>query len=127
MFAVAAQDGVVTVWDRRFARNASSLQSSGKLKILKTTRTGFPYGAARVVKFSQGPIDLLMFTEHSGFIHLVDARNFEKTQILSATGHDEGAREPDIGGACFSPDGKSILVGTDRAIFQWVSSTFGFP
>ena len=120
MFAVASQDGVVSVWDRRFARNATPTTSSGKLKTLKTTRTGSPYGAARLVKFSQGPVDLLMFTEQKEYVHLVDARTFEKTQILSLGEPEDGIRDPDIGGACFSPDGKSVVVGGERSICQWV-------
>ena len=126
MFAVASQDGVISVWDRRFARNAtpesSSSSSSGKLKTLKTTRAGSPYGAARCVKFSQGPLDLLMFTEQKEYVHLVDARTFDKTQILSLGELEDGVREPDIGGACFSSDCKSVLVGSERAIWQWVES-----
>jgi WD40 repeat protein len=120
MFAVASQDGIVSIWDRRFARTATPAASSGKLKTLKTTRVGSPYGAARLVKFSDGAIDLLMFAEQKEFVHLVDARTFDKTQILSVTEHDDGIREPDIGGACFAPDGKSIVVGSERAIWHWV-------
>ena len=61
-----------------------------------------------------------MFTEQKEYVHLVDARTFDKTQTLSFGQHGDGAREPDIGGACFSVDGKSVLVGTERAIQQWV-------
>jgi WD40 repeat protein len=120
MFAVASQDGVVSVWDRRFARTATPATSSGKLKTLKTTRMGSPYGAARLVKFSQGPVDLLMFTEQKEYVHLVDARTFEKTQILNVGEPEDGIRDPDIGGACFSPDGKSVVVGGERSVCQWV-------
>jgi WD40 repeat protein len=87
MFAVASQDGIVSVWDRRFARTATPASSSGKLATLKTTRVGNSYGAARLVKFSQG---------------------------------DESLREVDIAGACFSADAKSVFVGTQRALWQWV-------
>jgi len=125
MFAVASQDGVVTVWDRRFARNANALNPSGNLKTLKTTRPTSQYGAARTVKFSTGPLDLLMFTEHNSFIHLVDARTFEKTQILSVVEAGEGPREAEVQGACFASDGKSIIVGCERAIWQWDIDTRG--
>jgi WD40 repeat protein len=123
MFAVASQDGTVSVWDRRFARTTTPATNSGKLKTLKTTRVRSPYGAARLVKFSQGPIDLLIFTEQREFIHLVDARTFEKTQILSVREHEDSLRDSDIAGACFTADGKNIIVGTDRAILQWASSS----
>ena len=121
MFACASQDGIVSIWDRKFARTATAATNSGKLQTLKTSRIGSPYGAARTVKFSPlgTGVDLLMFTEQKEYIHVVDARNFEQTQILSIGEHD-GVREPDIGGACFSPDGKSIIVGSERAIWQWV-------
>jgi WD40 repeat protein len=124
MFAVASQDGFVSVWDRRFARTATASFSSGKLKTMKTTRAGSPYGAARLVRFSQGPLDLLMFTEQREYVHLVDARTFEKTQILSFGEQDDNIREPDIGGACFSSDGKSVIVGSERAVWQWVRRLF---
>ena len=120
MFAVASQDGIISVWDRRFARTATPATSSGRLKTLNTTRVGTPYGAARLVRFSPAPLDLLMFTEQKEYVHLVDARTFEKTQILSIGDGDEEVREPDIGGACFAQDGKSILIGSERAIWQWV-------
>lgn len=121
MFAVASQDGIVSIWDRRFARTATPATNSGRVQILKTSRIGSRYGAARLVKFSQGPVDLLMFTEQKEYVHVVDARTFEKTQILNVGEHEDGVREPDIGGACFSPDGKSIVVGTERALWQWVT------
>jgi len=120
MFAVASQDGIVSVWDRRFARTATPASSSGKLATLKTTRVGNSYGAARLVKFSQGPVDLLMFTEQKEYVHLVDARTFDKTQILNLSEEDESLREVDIAGACFSADAKSVFVGTQRALWQWV-------
>jgi hypothetical protein len=125
MFAVASQDGIVSIWDRRFARTATAANTSGKLKTLKTTRAGSLNGAARVVKFSQGPLDLLMFTEQKEYIHLVDARTFEKTQILTVGDPGDRPNDPDIGGACFSMDGKSVIVGTDRAIWQWEIDTRG--
>ena len=119
MFAVASQDGIISVWDRRFARTATPATNTGKLQVLKSTRVGSACGATRLVKFSQGPIDLLIFTEQSKYIHVVDARKFEETQVLSI-GEPDGVREPEIGGACFTPDGKNITVGSDRAIWQWV-------
>ena len=61
-----------------------------------------------------------MFTEQREYVHLVDARTFEKTQILSFGEQDDNIREPDIGGACFASDGKSVIVGSERAIWQWV-------
>lgn len=89
--------------------------------MMKTARAGSPYGAARLVKFSDGQLDLMMFTEQKEYVHLVDARTFEKTQILSV-GDAGDLREPDLGGAAFAPDGKSVIIGSDRAMWQWVIS-----
>ena len=63
-----------------------------------------------------------MFTEQREYVHLLDARTFDRTEILSVGEHDDGSREPEIGGACFAPDGRSIIVGSERAIWVWVSS-----
>ena len=122
MFAVASQDGVISLWDRRFARNATPLNTTGKLTALKTSRPGTLNGASRCVAFSEGPIDLIMFTEQKEYVHLVDARTFEKRQILTLGETEDTSREPDIGGACFSPDGKSVVVANERTIYQWVCS-----
>lgn len=65
-----------------------------------------------------------MFTEQKEYVHLVDARTFEKTQILNVGEPEDGIRDPDIGGACFSPDGKSVVVGGERSVCQWVQHHF---
>jgi len=124
MFAVASQDGVISVWDRRFARTATAINLTGKLAALKTSRPGTLNGASRCVAFSEGPIDLIMFTEQKEYVHLVDARTFEKRQILKLGESEDSTREPDIGGACFSPDGKSFVVANERTVYQWVRSPF---
>lgn len=126
MFAVASQDGIISIWDRRFARNATPINLTGKLASLKTSRPGSMNGASRCVAFSEGPIDLIMFTEQKEYVHLVDARTFEKRQILKLGEMDDSTREPDIGGACFSPDGKSVVVANERTIFQWVPYSLFF-
>ena len=113
----------MSVWDRRFARTATIASDAGKLKTLKTSRAGSPYGAARCVKFSQGPLDLMLFTEQKEYVHLVDARTFERTEVLSLGEPADGSRELDVGGACFSSDGKSVVVGSDKSIWQWVRSS----
>ena len=67
-----------------------------------------------------------MFTEQKEYVHLVDARTFEKTQILCVGEPDDVGREIDLGGASFAPDGKSVIVGSERAMWQWVSFSFPF-
>jgi len=64
-----------------------------------------------------------MFTEQKEKVHLVDARTFEKTQVLSVGEGDNVSKEIDLGGASFAPDGKSVIVGSERAMWQWVSSS----
>lgn len=41
-----------------------------------------PSGAARVVKYSQGPNELLAFTEQKNYIHVVDARTYEYSEAI---------------------------------------------
>jgi WD40 repeat protein len=120
IFAVASGNGIISIWDRRFARNVTPLSRTGRLAALKTSRPGLSTGASRCVTFSEGPIDLIMFTEQKDYVHLVDARTFEKRQILRLGEMEDTSREPDIGGACFSPDGKNVIIANERTIFQWV-------
>jgi WD40 repeat protein len=78
-FAVAGQDGRVCVWDVRYLNDKQSECRVAKLGSIQKT----PKGAARCVKFSQGmAMDLLAFTEHTSFVNIVDARNFEKRQTI---------------------------------------------
>ncbi|PWY99383.1 hypothetical protein BCV70DRAFT_162460 [Testicularia cyperi] len=75
-FAVASQDGIVSVWDVR---------SSHKLAQLSTSQASMTSGngAARVAKFS--PCGrFLAFTEHRNYFHITDTITFSETQkILS--------------------------------------------
>jgi hypothetical protein len=107
-FAVACQDGSVTVWDVRssipLARYrtsplapASSCMEKGKGAFLwdepaascpypsspLSPRTAGPV-AARVLKFSPQGADreLLVFTAHTNNLHVIDARTFTDHQII---------------------------------------------
>ncbi|EPQ27205.1 uncharacterized protein PFL1_05128 [Pseudozyma flocculosa PF-1] len=82
-FAVASQDGIVSVWDVR---------SSYPLASLTTSQAGMPggNGAARVVKFSPGG-DLLAFTEHRNYFHIADTVTFANVQRLPAPHATPGA------------------------------------
>lgn len=74
-FAVASQDGIVSVWDVR---------SSKRLAALSTSQASMTSGsgAARVVKFS--PCGRYMaFTEHLNYFHISDTVTFTDTQRLS--------------------------------------------
>lgn len=73
-FAVASQDGIVSVWDVR---------SSKKIAALQTTQFSDLYGAgaARVVKWSPRG-DVLAFSEQQNYIHIVDTISFEIVQRI---------------------------------------------
>ena len=68
-FAVASQDGLVCVWDRRHHNAIARIPCRS---------------AARCVKFSPQPLDLLAFTEHRNYLHLVDCRMWESRQTIMA-------------------------------------------
>ncbi|PWN46959.1 WD40 repeat-like protein [Violaceomyces palustris] len=74
-FAVASQDGTVSVWDVR---------SSKKLANLHTSQGGYPgtSGAARVVKFSPHG-DMLAYTEHRNYFHITDTISFSESQRIA--------------------------------------------
>lgn len=73
-FAVASQDGIVSVWDVR---------SSKKIATLQTTQFSDLYGAgaARVVKWSPRG-DVLAFSEQQNYVHIVDTISFEIVQRI---------------------------------------------
>lgn len=75
-FAVASQDGSITIWDVR-----SLGKQAKQTKIPSTQKT--PKGAARCVKHSPAmSMDLVIFSEHSSFLNAVDARDFQKCQRI---------------------------------------------
>lgn len=73
-FAVASQDGVISVWDVR---------SSGKVAELHTTQHPNRYRreAARVVKWSTRG-DLLAYSEDSTYVHIVETVSFQEVQRI---------------------------------------------
>eukprot|EP00834_Sanchytrium_tribonematis_P001868 NODE_49_length_31687_cov_0.791123.p10 type:complete len:334 gc:universal NODE_49_length_31687_cov_0.791123:21754-20753(-) len=100
-FAVASQDGAVSVFDIR--------NTGDKIAKLQTHQWPRAKGAARNVKFSpSGSIDLLMFSEHVSYVHLVDARTFNEKQVIRVAPDDHDLH---ISGICFSPDSKRCFVG----------------
>ncbi len=98
-FAVASQDGLVCVWDRRQSQAVAKLPCQS---------------AARCVKFSPNPLDLLAFTEHRNYLHLVDCRMWSNRQVIKV--RDEGTQEVDICGFDFSPCGSTLYIGTEDSI-----------
>lgn len=71
-FAIASQDGSVTIFDRRYLEPVKRFHSYQR----------GPSGAARVVKYSQGPNELLAFTEQKNYIHVIDARTYEYSEAI---------------------------------------------
>jgi hypothetical protein len=59
-------------------------------------------------------MDLLIFSEHNNFFHIVDARDYTVSQIVKA-GDEDGH---DISGLSFSPDCSKIFVGNMKIVVQ---------
>jgi hypothetical protein len=70
--------------------------------------------AARSVKFSAAPVDLLAFAEHEQTFYVVDARNYSARQTLQACPGNVG-----ISGMAFNPEVRvcdllhALLAGTN--------------
>lgn len=111
-FAVASQDGAVSVWDVR---------SSHRCAVLGSPRSGQVFGACRNVKFSQaGGVDLLLYTEHVAHVSIVDARTFGDRQTLRVGGDGAGRH---IAGAAFSPDARRIYVADEHDLYEYSVDT----
>lgn len=128
-FAVASQDGVVSVWDIRkipFSSDSSSgsaaLSFSGntqKLAYITSTQHPQVKGAVRTVKFSpSSSVDLLIFSEHVSYLNFIDARTFDMSQRQSIR---VGSFQEDshISGACFSPDSRSVFLGLETSVLEF--------
>ncbi|KAJ8594288.1 hypothetical protein M405DRAFT_918131 [Rhizopogon salebrosus TDB-379] len=97
-FAVACEEGVIAIWDVR---------STKPMKVLHTSAGGRDYSgwshdpwegmrgdsrapgwSARNVKFGCGGVggraghEIMTFTEHTNFLHVLDARTFETEEII---------------------------------------------
>lgn len=118
-FAVASQDGFVSVWD---------IRSSQKLAMLGSKQNPQVKGACRSVKFSPtGSIDLLMFSEHVSYVNLVDTRTFNQKQTIRVAPPN---CDYHISGITYSPDSKTIFVGLENSILEYsvdVMSRRSFP
>ena len=109
IFAAVSQDGTCAVWDVRQRRVVAHFSAQG---------------AIRAVKFSAGPMDLIALAECERSIRLVDARVMNRWQKLSLPPPESlQARDDLISGLAFTPDGTSVVSGTEAAIFQWDINT----
>ncbi|KAK9718180.1 hypothetical protein K7432_005695 [Basidiobolus ranarum] len=111
-FAVASQDGYVSVWDVR---------SSNKLAKINATQGTRAKGACRCVKFSpSGSVDLLMFSEHVSYVNIVDARTFNDRQSIRVA---PPSFDQHISGFTFSPDSKAVYVGVEGSVLEYEVDT----
>ncbi|UZJ54355.1 hypothetical protein CBS101457_003675 [Exobasidium rhododendri] len=101
-FAVASQDGYVSVWDVRSACKIATLQTSQSADSRGS-------GAARVVKWSPRG-NLLAFSEHTNYIHVVETINFTSSQKIKVP----------VGG---TSQGRSALAAAAAASNQAMTST----
>ncbi|KAJ2726453.1 hypothetical protein GGI07_000591 [Coemansia sp. Benny D115] len=119
-FAVGSQDGYVTVWD---------IRSQNKMVQLETFQHGRSRGACRNVKFSpSSSIDLLAFSEHTGYVNIVDTREFAHRQVLCVTGEPQWesgftdnaiVQDLQITGLRFSADSEALFVGLEQSILEY--------
>ncbi|KAI8585750.1 WD40-repeat-containing domain protein [Geranomyces variabilis] len=113
-FAVASQDGFVSVWD---------IRSTEKIAKLGAKQNPQMKGACRSVKFSPtGSIDLLLFSEHMSYINVVDARTFNDRQTIRVA---PSSSDQHISGISFSPCSKTIFVGMESNVWEYSVDTVG--
>eukprot|EP00761_Pharyngomonas_kirbyi_P003730 gb/GECH01003734.1/.p1 GENE.gb/GECH01003734.1/~~gb/GECH01003734.1/.p1 ORF type:complete len:366 (+),score=86.39 gb/GECH01003734.1/:1-1098(+) len=134
--AAASQDGMVVVWDVRMGHNAdhyshqhrysnssnnnmnnnNNMNGSNVLAKIKAQQKTLK-GACRAVKFSPAAcIDMLAFTEHSSYLHLVDTRNYDDHQVVRI-GPETTDRQ--IAGLAFSPMASSLFVGLEQEVQEY--------
>eukprot|EP00184_Porphyridium_aerugineum_P007823 CAMPEP_0184693408 /NCGR_PEP_ID=MMETSP0313-20130426/1640_1 /TAXON_ID=2792 /ORGANISM="Porphyridium aerugineum, Strain SAG 1380-2" /LENGTH=350 /DNA_ID=CAMNT_0027151483 /DNA_START=286 /DNA_END=1339 /DNA_ORIENTATION=+ len=111
--AAAGQDGQVVVYDIRNFRPLAKIKSVQQRQVK---------GACRCVKFaSVGELDLLAFTEHMSYLHLVDTRtDYSEKQVVRVC---PSMRDVNISGLAFSKNNSTICVGTDASIFEYQIDT----
>jgi secreted PhoX family phosphatase len=79
------------------------------------------------VAFSQGPLDLLVYSEHVSQVNIVDTRTFDRRQIIRLAPLDMDAH---IAGFIFSPDHRSLFVALEDHLTELklnVASRRQFP
>ncbi|KAJ1966743.1 hypothetical protein IWQ62_002282 [Dispira parvispora] len=105
-FAVATNYGYVDVWD---------IRSTKKLHQVASTQHPGKEGSCRVVKFAPSYVaDMLVFSEQSNFVNVVDTRTFGEVQRIPVT--DRGHK---ITGFTFSPEGSELYVGLANRLLQF--------
>lgn len=147
-FAVASQDGQVTVWDHRsshplavfYTSASTALHDYDDIPRLMDPPVSSQSGRepARVVKFSpEGSArDLLVFSEEHTHIHIVDARTFNTHVVVPVPFELPGSPEVDkrrgfesgqwgVAGVAFDPSGDWLYAGTERTVVEWDLRRYG--
>ncbi|KAF8055820.1 SPCC4G3.03 [Scenedesmus sp. PABB004] len=110
LLASCHQDGTVAVWEQRSGACVARLAL---------------HTAARCLKFSAPPLDLLAVSEHEERVSLVDARRWDRRQVLRLSGASPGAspgrggRALDVSGLAFSPSGARLWVGLEECVMGY--------
>ncbi|KAJ8653791.1 hypothetical protein O0I10_010590 [Lichtheimia ornata] len=107
MIAVGSHEGTVHVYDVRQYHHA--------LAKIGSTEARSTRNAPRSIRFSHGPLDLLVYAEHVSNINIVDTRTFETRQVVRLGPHD---CDTHIAGIELSPDNRSIYAGLETDMVQ---------
>jgi len=106
-FSIASQDGTVSVWDVRSSAKLAHLCTHQR----RSARHYDASGPARVVKYSPQS-DLLAFSEHCNYVHLIDTLSFTERQTLTLPPaphpSSERMRRTGAGAEIRCPEGSSM-------------------
>ncbi|KZT67437.1 hypothetical protein DAEQUDRAFT_673322 [Daedalea quercina L-15889] len=136
-FVVGSQEGAVVVWDVRSTKPLKVMQtnkSRGLDRFATGEASGYLYDqpwdwtrgtgnapgwGVRSVKFSPPGAgrEVLMYTEHTALVHVIDARTFEREEIIRMP---TPATRP-------SPETMPIRPRSTSPPFRPISPTAGFP
>ena len=75
--------------------------------------------ACRSVKFTTaGPLDLLVFSEHTSNVHVVDARTFTQQQVIDVA-RDCNKAGSGVAGLAFADKGRTLVVALEERLAQY--------
>ena len=103
-FAVASQDGTVSVWDVRSSQPVAVLGTSAE-------RSERACNAVRSVKFSPNG-EMLAFTEHEKYFHIYDTNSFAQHQRIQIPQPPPKSQSP--AGQSEQPTSSSSALGRSR-------------
>mmetsp|Transcript_4898 Transcript_4898/g.18392 ORF Transcript_4898/g.18392 Transcript_4898/m.18392 type:complete len:583 (+) Transcript_4898:1-1749(+) len=113
--AAGSQDGTLAIFDLRHTKHPLCRIKSKQ----ENSR-----GAVRAMKYAPNPaLDLLIFSEHSNYWHILDTRNFDEIETTKVSGDRDSYSDINIGGLDFSCDSSSVFVGTPQNIIRYQIDT----